>query len=225
MLRDFPSTSREIPVERLFDLFPYIRPRSFSIASSRLVHPDALQILVARVEYSRKNMRTKRIGLCSNFLANLSKDDEVWIRVHEGTMDFNKSKDMTRVCIATGTGVAPFRSLIAEAHAKQESHPIVLFFGCRGKTKDFYFSEEWSKFANCIVQSAFSQDQEKKVYVHHVLQDNVHLLGRLIKQNKGTLSLTNLHYTVNLFFFSRILCCRKLGSNAQGCQGCVEVNR
>jgi sulfite reductase alpha subunit-like flavoprotein len=186
VLRDFPSTSKEIPLERLFDIFPCIRPRSFSIASSRAVHPQSLQILVARVEYNRKNMRTKRIGLCSNFMAKLSEGDEVIIRIQEGTMDFERP-GLTKVCICTGTGIAPFRSLIAESHSKQDSDPIVLFFGCRGKTKDFYFNEEWPNFANCIVQTAFSRDQDKKVYVHHVMQDNIHLLGRLIKQNRGTL--------------------------------------
>lgn len=203
VLRDFPSTSKDISVERLFDIFPYIRPRSFSIASSRAMHPKSLQILVARVEYSRKNMRSKRIGLCSNYMAKLLEGDEVTIRIQEGTMDFNKP-GLTKVCIATGTGIAPFRSLISESHSIQDSDPIVLFFGCRGKTKDFYFSEEWPSFANCIVQTAFSRDQDKKVYVHHVMQENVQLLGRLIKQNRGLHILSKIHIsfiTVCLYHF------------------------
>ncbi|KAE9550681.1 hypothetical protein FO519_006103 [Halicephalobus sp. NKZ332] len=77
VLRDFQHTSKIIPIERYFEVFPFIRPRSFSICSSYLKTPEILQVIVARVELKRKNMKTTRLGLCSNYLSRLKKGDLV----------------------------------------------------------------------------------------------------------------------------------------------------
>ncbi|XP_058441869.1 NADPH-dependent diflavin oxidoreductase 1 isoform X3 [Marmota monax] len=70
VLCDFPHTAGAIPPEYLLDLIPQIRPRAFSIASSLLVHPRRLQILVAVVQY-RTRLKEPRRGLCSSWLASL----------------------------------------------------------------------------------------------------------------------------------------------------------
>lgn len=69
VLQDFHHTKRNIPPVFLFDLIPAIKPRSFSIASSRKQFPNSVQILVAVVEYQTK-IKSKRKGLCSNWLAH-----------------------------------------------------------------------------------------------------------------------------------------------------------
>uniref|UniRef100_A0A7E4V9Q0 NADPH-dependent diflavin oxidoreductase 1 n=1 Tax=Panagrellus redivivus TaxID=6233 RepID=A0A7E4V9Q0_PANRE len=186
VLRDFHATAPIIPIPRLFEMFPTIRTRSFSIASSHAASPQALQLLVARVEFKRRYRLPARFGLCSNFLARLSIGTRVAIRFKEGTMDFNTPQGVTKVCIATGTGVAPFRSVIAEAYANGDHMPIMLFFGCRGRALDYYFGDEWPNYSNAVVQPAFSRDSSKKVYVQDVLRENTALLGRFIGQNRVT---------------------------------------
>ena len=49
----------------------------------------------------------------------------------------------------------------------------MLFFGCRSERADFFFVKEWTPLeAEGYLQllTAFSRDQEEKVYVQHVIE-------------------------------------------------------
>lgn len=169
-LRDFPITARSISPPRLFDLFCQIRPRAFSIASSRQAQPDVIQILVAKVQY-KSRMSEPRRGLCSSFISRLSPGSKVFVKIRAGTFRF-PSSNVPVMCIGPGTGIAPFRSYLS---FRQSQAPAVansiLFFGCRGRTKDFYFEAEWSTLSTTTVYTAFSRDDaEKKTYVQHLIE-------------------------------------------------------
>merc|ERR1712150_213651 len=67
--------------------------------------------------------------------------------------------------------------------------PLVLIFGCRSKTMDFYFNQDWSKLEDkentsshqlFKIFTAFSRDQEDKIYVQHVIEDQKSYIGDLI---------------------------------------------
>ncbi|XP_059213517.1 NADPH-dependent diflavin oxidoreductase 1 [Centropristis striata] len=184
VLADFPHTTAELKADYLMDLFPEIQPRSFSIASSLQVHPDRLQILVAVVQYKTKLYKPRR-GLCSTWLSSLDPaQGEVFVPlwVQKGTMKFPKDKDTPVIMVGPGTGVAPFRSALQERSAEGK-HANVLFFGCRSETKDFYFRSEWEdmvKAGRLTLSTAFSRDQEEKVYVQHRVRQNAELLWDLI---------------------------------------------
>ena len=48
-----------------------------------------------------------------------------------------------------------------------------MFFGCRSKKADFFFSEEWLPLVSegyLQLHTAFSRDQEHKIYVQHVIK-------------------------------------------------------
>lgn len=86
VLADFSlHTVPHIPLEYLFDLFPVIKPRSFSIANSALSMPGKLQLLVAVVKYKSVLMEP-RLGLCSNYLANCQIGQKVAIWTKKGTL-------------------------------------------------------------------------------------------------------------------------------------------
>ena len=51
VLYDFRHTTPNIPLEYLFDLFPVVKPRAFSIASSWDKTPKKIQLLIAVVNY------------------------------------------------------------------------------------------------------------------------------------------------------------------------------
>lgn len=76
------------------------------------------------------------------------------------------------MCIGPGTGIAPFRSIVNERINKHNLTNNHIYFGCRSRTKDFYFEREWSALSArnaCRVHAAFSRDQPEKIYVQDVL--------------------------------------------------------
>ncbi|XP_048876951.1 NADPH-dependent diflavin oxidoreductase 1 [Brienomyrus brachyistius] len=184
VLADFPHTMSTIQVDYLLDLFPEIQPRSFSIASSLLAHPHRIQILLAVVQY-RTRLHKLRKGLCSSWLASLDPTQgmvSVPLWVKKGGLKFPIDTNTPVIMVGPGTGVAPFRSAVQERIA-QHKMGNVLFFGCRSESKDFYFRLEWEELEGAgqlTLFTAFSRDQEDKVYVQHRVTERAALLWDLI---------------------------------------------
>ncbi|XP_051022488.1 NADPH-dependent diflavin oxidoreductase 1 isoform X3 [Acomys russatus] len=180
VLCDFPHTAAAIPPDCLLDLIPRIRPRAFSIASSLLAHPGRLQILVAVVEYQTR-LKEPRRGLCSSWLASLNPGQgpvrvPLWVR--PGSFRFPETPDTPVIMVGPGTGVAPFRAAIQERVAHGQTGNL-LFFGCRLRDQDFYWETEWQeleKKGSLTLVTAFSREQERKIYVQHRLRE----LGPLV---------------------------------------------
>ncbi|GAA6089541.1 NADPH-dependent diflavin oxidoreductase 1 [Tachysurus ichikawai] len=184
VLADFPHTTAELNVNYLLDLFPEIQPRSFSIASSLQAHPNRIQILVAVVKYKTK-LHKPRKGLCSSWLASLAPshgDICVPLWVKKGCLKFPQGPESPVIMVGPGTGVAPFRAAIQERIADGKT-ANVLFFGCRSESKDFYCLDEWEQkiqAGHMTLFTAFSRDQEEKVYVQHRVKEQAKLLWDLI---------------------------------------------
>lgn len=189
VLQDFHFASANIPFKYLFDLIPPIQPRAFSIASSLKAHPDEVQLLVAVVNYKTKLVKPRQ-GLCSTWLASLdplNKDCRVPVWVKKGTISFPKALDSPIVMVGPGTGCAPFRSLIEE-RVSQSAGGCVLFFGCRNSSKDFFFRDQWRlavEDGSLRLFTAFSRDQEEKIYVQHRLLENSPLVWDLLVNKQG----------------------------------------
>lgn len=141
VLRDFHKATSKLNLQILFEIFQFIKTRSFSIASC----PEygKLDLLVAVVEY--KTMMSKpRKGLCSNWLKNLRCGDEILAVIKKGTFKIPNDVDsvMPIVMVGPGTGLAPFRSLLLQRlhRLKDQSNMprYTLFFGCRGEAVDFH---------------------------------------------------------------------------------------
>ncbi|XP_025843664.2 NADPH-dependent diflavin oxidoreductase 1 isoform X1 [Vulpes vulpes] len=180
VLCDFPHTAGAIPADYLLDLIPLIRPRAFSIASSLLAHPLRLQILVAVVQYQTR-LKEPRRGLCSSWLASLDPGQgpvyvPLWVR--PGGLTFPETPDTPVIMVGPGTGVAPFRAAIQERVARDQTGNF-LFFGCRWRDQDFYWEAEWLQLERkgyLMLFTAFSREQERKIYVQHRLRE----LGPLV---------------------------------------------
>ncbi|KAM9063975.1 NADPH-dependent diflavin oxidoreductase 1 isoform X2 [Sarcophilus harrisii] len=187
VLGDFPHSAASIPPDYLLDLIPPIRPRAYSIASSLLAHPFRVQIIVAVVQYQTR-LRKPRQGLCTSWLASLDPSREpvrvpLWVR--NSGLTFPSEPNTPVIMVGPGTGVAPFRAAIQQRVAQGQKGNY-LFFGCRQKDKDFYCEAEWQELIQrgfLTLITAFSRDQEEKIYVQHRLQEHGALVWELLNQH------------------------------------------
>ncbi|OWR46317.1 putative NADPH fad oxidoreductase [Danaus plexippus plexippus] len=188
VLHDFHKSASKLTIDVLFELFCSIKPRSFSIASSCLSsNGTKLELLVAVVKYYSK-LKRARIGLASNWLKSLQNGDKVYGWIKKGSLKFPEDKDIP-LFVAPGTGLAPFRSLLQEKLYDGTANKDVLhlFFGCRYKEKDFHCKEELEKMVEdkqLSLYTAFSRDQDNKIYVQHKIAEVSNELWHLIN-NKG----------------------------------------
>lgn len=143
VLRDFHKATSKLNIQLLFEIFQFIKTRSFSIASCP--EHGTLDLLVAVVQY--KTMLAKpRNGLCSNWLKRLQCGDDVQAVIKKGTFKIPNDDDflMPIVMVGPGTGLAPFRSLLLQKlyyyknQTNAPQYPYTLFFGCRGERVDFH---------------------------------------------------------------------------------------
>lgn len=178
---DFPHTTANVPLAYLFDLIPPIRPRSFSIANSLLCHPGQIHILAAIVNFRTKLKRPRR-GLCTTFLASLDPCSRPTLKIATKKGSLRMPPDgAPAIMVGPGTGCAPFRGMIQDRTHRGIGQNL-LFFGSRNARGDFFFEREWTQLMEkgmLDLVTAFSRDQEHKIYVQHriaELEDKVRKL-------------------------------------------------
>lgn len=142
VLRDFHKATSKLSLQILFELFQFIKTRSFSIASCP--EHGSLDLLVAVVEY-KTMISTPRKGLGSNWLKSLKCGDEIRAVVKPGTFRIPNNLTTPIVMVGPGTGLAPFRSFLLKRFYQMKADPTItfdapytLFFGCRGEKLDFH---------------------------------------------------------------------------------------
>lgn len=213
-----------MPFEILIEMIGPLSPREFSISSSNLKNKYSLEITLGVVEYTTL-MGREKIGVCSEWIKDLHFkletnkslcSEDISFSIKLGSFP-NLNLEDNLILIATGTGVAPFRSLLWERYhnisslkqkeilneqinksetksdqIKSESNLLfgetILFFGCRNKDKDFLFKEEFELFSktpemNFKLYTAFSRDQEDKIYVQHLVKQQSELINNLLLKN------------------------------------------
>eukprot|EP00979_Chaetoceros_neogracilis_P013105 scaffold3666_cov268-Chaetoceros_neogracile.AAC.16 len=152
-------------------------------------------------------------GLCSVYFSYLKptsrQDVHIWIRPGSFgklplQVDERGEFETPVMCVGAGTGVAPLRSLLQEREAARkmslssvELPPTsvpqsknILVLGCRKSSMDFYYKKEWEEMklkGDLRLLTAFSQDQEHKLYVQKILReaDEGTLIAKHILENNG----------------------------------------
>ncbi len=144
-------------------------PRLYSIASSPEAHSGEIHITVAKNSFKVNN--EIEFGLASDFLSHFKTGDELQFYVHPNNRFRLPNEDKNIIMIGPGTGIAPFRSFIAERDASGASGKNWLFFGEQHFVTDFLYQSEIQTWfdtgALTKVSLAFSRDQQQKIYVQH----------------------------------------------------------
>ncbi|MGN6165604.1 MAG: diflavin oxidoreductase [Flavisolibacter sp.] len=170
LLRIYPVNNAEQFLSILQILDP-ITPRLYSIASSPSAHDGEIHLTVGKHNFN-VNGQWKN-GLCSNYLSQLKEGDSFEFYIHKNHLFRLPAVDKDIIMIGPGTGIAPFRSFIAERDVAGADGRSWLFFGDQHFTTDFLYQTEWQNWlqtgALTKMNVAFSRDQDEKVYVQHKL--------------------------------------------------------
>ncbi|KAH7888220.1 hypothetical protein F5I97DRAFT_1806465 [Phlebopus sp. FC_14] len=183
--------SARIPRDYIFDLFPPLRPRQFSIASSSKRHPRQVHLCVAIVKY-RTRLKVPRKGVCTSFLAALQHGDKLRITIQKGLISLPGDPTTPVICVGPGTGIAPMRAVVEE-RILAGSNATSLYFGCRSALKDHHYGTEWEAYAQdgkITYRVAFSRDGPegvKRTYVQDLMIRDKEIIWKLLDEERGTL--------------------------------------
>lgn len=127
--------------------------RPFSIASS----PDK----AIEFEFCVKLVPN---GVASNYIWNLKPGEEVTLKGVFGNFVYHKDPNIEEIfMIATGTGIAPIKSMLLYELANGEKRPIHVLFG-ESMIKDFFyldlFAELAKKYPNLTYELCCSREQK-----------------------------------------------------------------
>jgi sulfite reductase (NADPH) flavoprotein alpha-component len=173
LLKKYPVKDADQFTEIIKILEP-TAPRLYSIASSPEAHPGEIHITVAKNTF--KVNGTIEYGLASEFLSHFNTSNELPFYIHPNNRFRLPEEDKNIIMIGPGTGIAPFRSFIAERDATGASGKNWLFFGEQHFITDFLYQSEiqnWFETGSLTkVNIAFSRDQHEKIYVQHKMMQH-----------------------------------------------------
>ena len=174
LANDFPGLVTQ--PQQLFQILARLTPRMYSISSSQLAHPNDVQTTVRVVRYDAHGR--ERQGLCSGHLgerAPLGGTMPIFLHAN-GNFRLPEDASAPVIMVGPGTGIAPFRAFLEERQVKGETGDNWLFFGEQRRSLDFLYQEQLetmhkSRFLTRL-ETAFSRDQAKKVYVQDRMQEH-----------------------------------------------------
>jgi NADPH-ferrihemoprotein reductase len=162
-----------VPFSMLVEGLLTLQPRPYSISSSSLVQKDRISITAVVESFQIQDSARMFNGVSSNYLLALHqkqnpsatprsslvtyatdgprkmyRDIRLPVYIRESNFRLPRDPSTPIIMIGPGTGVAPFRAFMQERAAQREAGENVgrslLFYGCRRKTEDFLYQEDWN---------------------------------------------------------------------------------
>lgn len=174
LLREFPTL--HFSPDEFVKLLRKLQPRLYSIASSLKAHPASVHLTVATVRWCAH--QRKRLGVASTYLADRWSGDgraPIFVQNQQKHFGMPASSDTPMIMVGPGTGVAPFRAFLEEREATGAKGRNWLFFGEQRHAQDFLYEEQfagWTKNGLLRLDTAFSRDQARKIYVQDRMWEN-----------------------------------------------------
>ncbi|MCF8228912.1 MAG: flavodoxin domain-containing protein [Bacteroidales bacterium] len=183
LISDFPD---EIEVEAFLSILRKLDARLYSVANSRIISADEVDLTVGIIEYEQDERFHE--GVSSSFLLSRVEEGEkvpVYLEPNE-RFRLPENPETPIVMISTGTGIAPFRAFLQERKQKKAKGRNWLFFGDRNEKTDFLYRDEINEFKNkgilTRLNAVFSRDHERKKYIHHDMLANSKELFKWIEE-------------------------------------------
>lgn len=158
----------------LTGLLASLQPRTYSIASSPLRHPEEVHLTVGLIAWSRAG-RDRR-GVASAQLERMNLGDTLplyWQPTRHFTMPADTTARM--ILVGPGTGIAPFLGFL-DQRAAQGGAASWLFFGAQTAAHDHYYrailAAHLQSGTLARLDLAFSRDQPERVYVQQRMRES-----------------------------------------------------
>ena len=189
LLKEFSSI--QVGSADLAARLPIIQPRFYSVASSldymnkKKSSEGTLVDLFLKVENYPGPGGENRTGFCSGFLRDLRDGDEIVVYFRSAQNFHLPNEDLSEIpliLIASGSGIAPFRSFWQQRLFEQEefktTSQIHLFFGCQDEESDF-LRNETNLLEGSIMKRYMAYSRMECTPMEYV-QDQVHQNGQQI---------------------------------------------
>jgi sulfite reductase (NADPH) flavoprotein alpha-component len=171
LLRIYPLPT-EIHAQSVIDLLNPITPRLYTISSAPNAHPGQLHLTVALHAFNSNGGFLSGFG--SGYVTNLKPGQKVSFFLHQQKHFQIPRSDRHLIMIGQGTGIAPFRSMIAERDATGASGKNWLVFGEENFVTDFYYQSEiqgWVETGSLQhINLAFQKNRNKSLRVQDLLE-------------------------------------------------------
>jgi sulfite reductase (NADPH) flavoprotein alpha-component len=173
LVTDFPGIVKQ--PQDLFNVLQRLTPRMYSIASSQAAHPNQVHMTVRVVRYNTYGQ--ERQGVTSGLLGERALvGTTLPVFLHENNaFRLPEDTNVPIIMIGPGTGIAPFRAFLEHRQTLGQKGDNWLVFGDQRAATDYLYEDEFLAMqASGLLtklQTAFSRDQAKKVYVQDRLRE------------------------------------------------------
>ena len=143
----------DVPLDAFVELSSAIAPRFYSIASSPLVSPCHVDLIVGTIAAPAWSGLGERQGFASGYMRDVGAGDQLFGYVRTPNPPFAPPEDpVPMILVGPGTGFAPLRGFLAERAAQRAAGSTVaknlLFFGCRHPNHDWFCRDEMEGWAS-----------------------------------------------------------------------------